>query len=97
MSKKAEEAALKAYPVDYGPAIQYPECNNQFDFNECFREKFQEGYKQALKDLMKGAMGGTVMASKCGDKYQQLLITDWNSSDDLHNGDKVRIIIVKEN
>lgn len=54
------------------------------------------GMDKQREEMMKEAVDVTVMASKCGDKYQQLLITDWNSSDGLHNGDKVRIIIVRE-
>ena len=61
------------------------------------RPAFIAGAKWDREQMMKEAVEGTVMATKCGDKYQQLLITDWNSSDGLHNGDKVRIIIVKEN
>lgn len=46
--------------------------------------------------MLKDAVEATVMATKCGDKYQQLLISDWNPMSDMCNGDKVKIIIVKE-
>lgn len=49
MSKKAEEAALKVYPVhNIGDAtLPYGE----WDLNGVSRRGFQEGYEQAEKDL----------------------------------------------
>ena len=48
MSKRAEEAALKAYPEllsgsNFGPL--------PVDLNKSCRDKYQEGYEQAEKDL----------------------------------------------
>lgn len=52
MSKRAEQAALKAYPEN----IQQMEAGMGglallYDANERSRMKFQEGYEQAEKDL----------------------------------------------
>ena len=49
MSKKAEEAALKAYP--YQRATHFPDGFQEFDRNAVARTLFQEGYSQAEKDL----------------------------------------------
>jgi hypothetical protein len=50
MSKRAEEAALKAYPVhNIGDAtLPYGE----WDLNGVSRRGFQEGYEQAEKDII---------------------------------------------
>lgn len=56
MSKRAEEDALKAYPIDMQP-IRYPDYIDQFggkteiDVNSYLRCLFQEGYELAEKDL----------------------------------------------
>ena len=56
MSKRAEKAALKAYPVNMTP-LNYQDLIEQFggkteiDFNVYPRCLFQEGYEQAEKDL----------------------------------------------
>lgn len=54
MSKRAEEAALKAYPkeikVAYGP-LSGADGPCEFDDNLPFRMGYQEGYEQAEKDL----------------------------------------------
>lgn len=56
MSKRAEEAALKAYPVKMTPLV-YQYLIDQFggkteiDVNTYPRCLFQEGYEQAEKDL----------------------------------------------
>ncbi len=56
MSKRAEEAALKAYPVNMTP-LNYQDLIEQFggkteiDVNTYPRGLFQEGYEQAEKDL----------------------------------------------
>ena len=56
MSKRAEEAALKAYPVKITPLV-YQDLIDQFggkteiDVNTYSRCLFQEGYEQAEKDL----------------------------------------------
>ena len=49
MSKRAEEAALKAYPV-YGKWIgnQYGDWDN--DINSTLRKVYLQGYEQAEKD-----------------------------------------------
>lgn len=49
MSKRAEEAALKAYP--YQGATHFPDGFQEFDRNAVARTLFQEGYEQAEKDL----------------------------------------------
>lgn len=56
MSKRAEEAALKAYPVNMTP-LNYQDLIEQFggktevDVNTYPRCLFQQGYEQAEKDL----------------------------------------------
>lgn len=56
MSKRAEEAALKAYPVNMTP-LNYQDLIEQFggkteiDVNTYPRCQFQEGYEAAEKDL----------------------------------------------
>lgn len=53
---KAEERALKAYPIDMQP-LRYQDYINQFggkteiDVNSYSRRLFQEGYEQSEKDL----------------------------------------------
>lgn len=47
-------------------------------------------------EFFKSSIQATVLATKCGDKYQQLFVSDWNSMSDMCNGDKVRIIIIKK-
>ena len=48
MSKRAEEAALKAYP--YKREILFLDGFQEFDRNSVPRTIFQEGYEQAEKD-----------------------------------------------
>lgn len=48
MSKRAEEAAMKAYPELLSGSIFGP---LPVDLNKASREKYQEGYEQAEKDL----------------------------------------------
>lgn len=56
MSKRAEEKALRAYPIDMQP-LRYQDYIDQFggkteiDINSYSRRLFQEGYEQAEKDL----------------------------------------------
>lgn len=56
MSKKAEEAALEAYPVNMTP-LNYQDLIEQFggkteiDVNTYPRCLFQQGYEQAERDL----------------------------------------------
>ena len=57
MSKRSEEAALKAYPVKMTPLV-YQDLIDQFggkteiDVNTYPRCLFQEGYEQAEKDII---------------------------------------------
>lgn len=57
MSKRAEEAAMKAYPVEMTP-LNYQDLIDQFggkteiDVNTYSRCLFQEGYEQAEKDII---------------------------------------------
>lgn len=54
MSKRAEEVALKAYPVDicgYTVECRIGAKPQPQDWNEIRRTHFQEGYEQAEKDL----------------------------------------------
>ena len=57
MSKRAEEAALKAYPVKMTPLV-YQDLIDQFggkteiDVNTYPRCLFQEAYEQAEKDIL---------------------------------------------
>ena len=52
MSKRAEEAALKAYPV-YGKWVgnQYGYWDN--DINSTLRKAYLQGYEQAEKDTLR--------------------------------------------
>ena len=47
MSKRAKQAALKAYPEKWFRDID----GDSYDCNRCERCAFQEGYEQAEKDL----------------------------------------------
>lgn len=49
MSKRAEEKALKAYPVHN---IGDPTIPNELDLNGALRRSFQKGYEQAEKDTI---------------------------------------------
>ena len=50
MSKRAEEAALRAYPVrTYRKDQGEPEYSSDYNANDRYR--FQEGYEQAEKEL----------------------------------------------
>lgn len=54
MSKKAEEAALKMYPVkDYNkePNYNIHTCDTKM-LDEVYREVFKFGYRQAEKDII---------------------------------------------
>lgn len=51
MSKRAEKAALKAYPKEDGKVWNSAFGVFEFDRNAPQREAFQEGYEQAEKDL----------------------------------------------
>lgn len=54
MSKRAEEAALEAYPVDicgYRCKCEIGDKPEPLDYNERKRIAYQEGYEQAEKDL----------------------------------------------
>ena len=61
MSKRAEEAALKAYPVKMTPLV-YQDLIDQFggkteiDVNTYPRCLFQEAYEQAEKDIIERAV-----------------------------------------
>lgn len=46
MSKRSEEAALKAYPNDCFVGVEYADMCRSF---------YQDGYKQAEKDIIKRA------------------------------------------
>lgn len=56
MSKRSEEAALKAYPVEM-VSLNYQDLIDQFgkteiDFNTYPRRLFQEGYECAQQDII---------------------------------------------
>lgn len=51
MSKRAEQAAMKAYPEDW-EAGYFDDPDELTDDNEEAREYFREGYEQAEKDLI---------------------------------------------
>lgn len=54
MSKRAEEAALKAYPIDicgYQCGHEIGDSPEPLDYNEDRRKAHQKGYEQAEKDL----------------------------------------------
>jgi len=57
MSKRAKEAALKAYPVEITPLnyqdlIELSGGKTEIDLNIYQRLLFQEGYEQAEKDII---------------------------------------------
>lgn len=52
MSKRAEEAALKAYPKEVGKMYSTAFGTFEFDRNAAERKGFQEGYEQAEKDTL---------------------------------------------
>ena len=52
MSKKSEEAALKAYPKEEGKVWTSAFGKFEFDRNTTGRKGFQEGYEQAEKDTI---------------------------------------------
>jgi len=59
MSKRAEEAALKAYPVDicgYQCGCKVGDSPEPLDYNEVKRCAFQEGYEKAEKDTIERAI-----------------------------------------
>lgn len=97
MTKEELDKLAEKYQDD-NTIIRYygPGNGTVLEYNKTMAEVFKDGWNTCKRLMMEEAVDATVMASKCGDKFQQLLITDWNSSDGLHNGDKVRIIIVKE-
>lgn len=51
MSKRAETAAIKAYPKEEGKMYSTAFGTFEFDRNAAERKGFQEGYEQAEKDL----------------------------------------------
>ena len=93
---RAEEAALKAYPVKMvsGP-IGYEEP--KFDINGLARSIFIEGYEQAEKDLLANAVDGDVWESSGGLKTAAV---GYKAIDEkLKNftrGEKLKIIIIKD-
>ena len=52
MSKRAEEAALKAYPIN----IQATQLYGDWDINKTERDGFVKGYEQAEKDTIERAV-----------------------------------------
>ena len=71
MSKRAEEMALKAYPI-HGEWIgnQYGEWNS--DINSQKRKAYQEGYEQAEKELV------SLINQLC-----EAILFDWKDAADL--------------
>mgnify|MGYP006916031391 CR=1 FL=1 len=55
MSKRAEEAALKAYPKEKGKIWSGAFGTFEFDKNAAERKGFQAGYEQAEKDTIERA------------------------------------------
>lgn len=95
---RAEEAALKIlpnYPPEaYADVEEYIEVESERSLQRAF---YQKGYEQAEKDIKEQMMKGAVE----GDVYFQLgsifrvKSGDFRNSD-IHFGDKIKIIIVKE-
>ena len=52
MSKRAEQAALKAYPKENGKVWSSAFGTFEFDRNAGERKGYQEGYEQAEKDII---------------------------------------------
>ena len=52
MSKRAEQAALKAYPEKWFRDID----GDSYDCNRCERCAYQEGYEQAEKETIERAL-----------------------------------------
>jgi len=102
---KAEEAALKAYPVNMTP-LNYQDLIEQFggkteiDVNTYPRCQFQEGYEQAEKDLAQDFHADTLI----GDKDYAVFHADVEDlNGDLYNYcqeqgfmGKVKVIIVED-
>lgn len=53
MSKRAEDAAMKAYPKEEGKMYSTAFGTFEFDRNAAERKGFQEGYELAEKDIIR--------------------------------------------
>ena len=80
------------------PGIETAEqCNTDMHFTPTAILRLACHFAEWQKEqMLKDAVEATIMATKCGDKYQQLLITDWNDSDGLYNGDNVKVVIIPQ-
>lgn len=90
MSKKAEEAALEAYPDK-----ELNGCILIFDEQ---RYLYQKGYEQAEKTMMEHAVECTVKVDEGGYPYiDRIELYDYTEDKPIvKKGDKVKIIVVKE-
>ena len=108
MSKRAEEAALKAYPkeikVAYGP-LPGADGPCEFDDNLPYRIGYQVGYEQAEKDLAQDFHADTLIGDKdyevihtvaygCGDEMDTTEIRV--ETEMFKPGQKVKVIIVDD-
>ena len=95
LEKEIDNEWKKCNPTDEGMGVETANIHIEA-FDMIARHFCEFGKNDMKKQMMKESVEANVIATKCGDKYHQLLITDWNGFNDLLNGDKVHIIIVKE-
>ena len=105
MSKRAEEAALTAYPhkIEEHPKVMGGSIT--FDANSQPRAFYEQGYEQAEKDLAEDFHADTLI----GDKDYEVIHTNaYGCGDEMHTteisvetemfkpGQKVKVIIVND-
>lgn len=105
MSKRAEEAALTAYPhkIEEHPKVMGGSIT--FDANSQPRAFYEQGYEQAEKDLAQDFHADTLI----GDKDYEVIHTNaYGCGDEMHTteisvetemfkpGQKVKVIIVDD-
>ena len=105
MSKRAEEAALTAYPhkIEEHPKVMGGSIT--FDANSQPRAFYEQGYEQAEKDLAQDFHADTLI----GDKDYEVIHTNaYGCGDEMHTteisvetemfkpGQKVKVIIVND-
>ncbi len=95
LEKEIEKEWKECDPIDEGMGVESAYIHIEA-FDIIAHRFFELGKKDMKKQMMKESVKANVIATKRDNKYQQLLITDWNGFNDLLNADKVRIIIVKE-
>lgn len=87
---RADEAALEAYPR---------EADDWDEANVFKRIGFKIGYKQAMAEMQKDAIEGMVnseLGSAITTNNKGTVLTERFNLENLHIGDKVKVIIIKE-